>query len=408
MSRFVPALRLSSNRARWSKPSMAAGAVLLVVIPAALVSRRLASVVSDYQFDLWPMMRVVARSVGDWVGQAAALVGVAVAHDLQRCESAAMRAVRELVARVARTDAPVVLLGETGVGKEIVARALHEASPRRDGPFVKVNCAAIPSELMESEFFGHEKGAFTHAHARSRGHFERAHEGTLFLDEIGDLPLGLQAKLLDVLQDGSLYRVGGTERLQVDVRVIAATNRDLHAAVATGQFRDDLYYRLNVVEARVPPLRDRRDDIPALVACFVERCENEHGCRPVVSRDLLALFQRYDWPGNVRELETMIRRIAVLGSDDVVRQELHARLAGAEPAPVPRDASGVLTAGALVDLKAIAREAARSAEREAILTVLGRVRWNRTKAAQLLGISYRGLRNKLSELGLSREDDPAA
>jgi transcriptional regulator with GAF, ATPase, and Fis domain len=393
------------RRLHLTRGSLTAGAVLLTIIPAAMLSRRLGRGV-DHQ-DLWPAAQATVKALGGWIGDVVTgLVGVVLARgSLDLCRSPGMRAVSDVVDRVARTEATVVLLGESGVGKEVVARTIHDTSPRRRGPFVKVNCAAVPAELLESEFFGHEKGAFTHAHAQVRGHFERAHGGTLFLDEITELPLGLQAKLLHVLQDGEFYRVGGTERVTADVRVIAATNRDLAAAVHAGEFREDLYYRLDVVEVRVPPLRERREELPALVDHFRERCEKEYGRRPDIGDETMQLFARHDWPGNVRELETMVRRIAVLGSDAPVREELAARLSVAGDGG-PATLASPSTNGA-VNLKAIARDAARGAERAAIVAVLERVQWNRTRAAQILGVSYRGLLYKLAELNLTRSEERA-
>jgi DNA-binding NtrC family response regulator len=404
-------MRWISERVRASKPALAAGAVLLAAIPAALAGKRLGRLALEYHDALWPAVRAALDAASGWIGEGAAgLLGLGLGiarSQLELCESPGMRSVRDIVQRAGRSDATVVLIGESGVGKEVVARALHEASPRRTGPFIKVNCAAIPSELLESEFFGHEKGAFTNAHARSHGHFERAHDGTLFLDEVGELSLDLQAKLLGALQDGEFYRVGG-ERVRVNVRVIAASARDLHEAVQAGDFRDDLYYRLCVVELRIPPLRERRDDIPALVEHFQDRCARDYGRRPAVSAETLALFQQHPWPGNVRELETMLRRIAILGSEDAVREQLRAGFDGAGSSlRAATDALADTGADGLVNLKAIAREAARSAERSTILAVLAEVQWNRTKAAQLLGISYRGLLYKLADLGLAREK-PAA
>jgi transcriptional regulator with GAF, ATPase, and Fis domain len=387
-------------RGRLPRRSLAGGAVILALVPAALLSRRLGRFVVEHHQDVWPVAQAVARSMAGWIEEVgAAVVGAVLTRGrLDLCASSAMEPVLDLVARVARSDATVVLLGESGVGKEVVARALHDASPRHRGPFVKVNCAAIPSELLESEFFGHERGAFTHAIGRKRGHFELAQGGTLLLDEITELPPALQAKLLHVLQDGEFYRVGGSERLDADVRVIAATNRDLRSAVEAGEFREDLYYRLDVVEIRIPPLRARVEELPALVEHFQTRCERDYGRRAVIDAETLALFERYPWPGNVRELETMVRRIAILGSAGPVRDELAARVGdhGASAAP-PATSVG------RIDLKEVARNAARAAERAAILAVLARVRWNRGRAARLLGISSRGLLYKLAELGLGRE-----
>jgi len=226
--------------------------------------------------------------------------------------SAGMRAVRAMVESIADTDATVLLRGESGVGKDLVARAIHAASRRCHGAFIKVNCAAIPQELLESELFGHEKGAFTGAHRRKPGQFEYANKGTIYLDEIADLPLALQAKLLHVLQDLRFSRVGGYGMIDVDVRVVAATNRDLEHALARGDFREDLYYRLNVVEISIPPLRDRKEEILVLAARFLAKFNQQYGRNKEFSPETTARLLGYSWPGNVRELENMIRRIVVL------------------------------------------------------------------------------------------------
>jgi transcriptional regulator with GAF, ATPase, and Fis domain len=314
----------------------------------------------------------------------------------------------QLIQEVARTDATVLVRGESGVGKNLVARAVHALSPRRDKPFILVNCAALPAELLESELFGHEKGAFTGAHRRQLGRFEFANGGTICLDEIGELPRSLQAKLLHVLQDLQFSRVGGREMIRADVRVVATTNRDLEAAMRDGEFREDLYYRLYVVEIHVPPLRERREMIPALAQHFLGRSNRQYVRSMALSPDLAALMVQYDWPGNVRELENCIRRLVVLGNPERARDELAARLetshrravrTGVIPDVIaPRPA--VVSAGGL-DLKQIARQAARAAERKALLEVLEGVRWNRAAAARILKVSYKTLLSKLTECGIS-------
>jgi transcriptional regulator with GAF, ATPase, and Fis domain len=383
----------------FKRASAIGGAALLAAVPVLLLSRRAALFWLEHDAVLWMALQVGAKTLTGWVGHlGAAVLGVLVpraAANLALCRSPAMRDVAGVIDRVGRTEATVILLGESGVGKEVAARAIHEASPRRGEAFIKVNCAAIPSELLESEFFGHEKGAFTHAYARQSGHFERAHQGTLFLDEITELPLGLQAKLLHVLQDGEYYRVGGTESIRADVRVIAATNRDLAAAVQAGDFRDDLYYRLNIVQIRIPPVRERPEEVEVLTEHFRQQCEREYGRPVTIGPQTLNLFRRYPWPGNVRELETMVRRIAVLGAETPVQAELQARLVksdGLRP----------------VDLKTLARDAARAAEQAVILTVLRNTRWNRTQAARALGISYRALLYKIADFGLTKDADGGA
>jgi two-component system response regulator AtoC len=348
-------------------------------------------------------------------------------------DSERMLAVRDLIERVSDTDVTVLIRGESGTGKELVARALHERSLRRDKPFVKVNCAALPTELLESELFGFEKGAFTGAIQHKPGRFEFANHGTMFLDEIGDMSVPLQAKLLQVLQDGEFSRLGGKNDVQVDVRVITATNRDLEAAVAQGQFREDLYFRLNVVAISLPPLRERRDEIPFLTDYFLKKFSVQYN-KPTstVSSELSRQFMEYEWPGNVRQLENMIKRMVVLGSEDPIVTELQqpamlfAPRPQTQPAPAPRpgvpappvpaappsetpdgidaEAEPPVTAAAVgnVSLKDIARTAARQAERELILQMLTRTRWNRKEAAEILGISYKALLYKIKENGLDK------
>jgi transcriptional regulator with GAF, ATPase, and Fis domain len=311
-----------------------------------------------------------------------------------------MRDIWEMIVQVAPTTATALIRGESGVGKDQVARTIHAMSPRADGPFVKVNCAALPAALLESELFGHEKGAFTGAFRQKPGQFEYANRGTICLDEIGDLPRELQAKLLHVIQDLQFSRVGGRELLRVDVRIVATTNCDLETAMTRGAFREDLYYRLNVVEIVVPPLRERREAIPLLVDTFLRRFNLEYKREVHLSAELLRLVCKYAWPGNVRELENAIRRLVVVGSDGHLRELVMRtggllRLASAMP-PRQDDAGPTAELG----LKAIARRAARDAERAALLEVLERVRWNRTEAARVLKVSYKTLLSKLAECGI--------
>ena len=295
----------------------------------------------------------------------------------------------ESVARIASSNATVVIHGESGVGKELLAASLHYNSPRAQKPFVKVNCGAIPEGLLESEFFGHEKGAFTGAVARRTGRFEHADGGTLFLDEIGELPLALQVKLLRVLQDREFERVGGDKALRVDVRLVAATNRDLEAMVAEGTFRSDLFYRLNVVSLTVPPLRERIDDIAVLAAHFLRKFTAEHG-REIDGFDdhALAVMQRYAWPGNVRELSNAVERAVVMSSGSTIF---------AEDLPLPVvAASRAAPEVAARTLKALLREFEAGVIRQA----LDRNQDNRSRTANELGISRRALLYKLHELNL--------
>ena len=300
----------------------------------------------------------------------------------------------------------MLVQGESGVGKEIVTKTLHFASDRRARPFVKVNCASLPAELLESELFGHERGAFTGAYRRKPGKFEIAERGTIFLDEIGEVPLALQAKLLHVLQDGEFSRVGGTEIIAVDVRVVAATNRPLEKAIKDGTFREDLYYRLKVVDLYVPPLRERREEIAGLARTFVNRFNEQFERTVVLSAESVRLLREYSWPGNVRELENMMKRIVVLQNEQLISQELASKPIARAPAAASLvEAPRAETAAAPTKqkLKQIARQAALDAQREAIRDVLERVHWNRAEAARLLGISYKTVLHKIDQCGLARK-----
>ena len=307
--------------------------------------------------------------------------------------SQAMKKLRLLVDQVADTDATVLIRGESGVGKGVVASLLHSKSFRREKPFVKINCAALPSELLEAELFGYEKGAFTGAHRRKPGKFEFAHEGTIFLDEVGELSPPLQAKILHVLQDREFSRLGGERDIHVDVRILSSTNRNLEDAVETGSFRNDLYYRLNVVSLQVPPLRERQDEIPLLAELFLKKYRGQYN-RPdaKISTKTLGMFQKHHWPGNVRELENFVKRVVILRDEEFVAQEIKSPVEAAMT-----DWSEPITGG----LKEVARRAARKAERQAIQETLRQTHWNRTQAAKLLGISYKALLYKMQECGLS-------
>jgi two-component system response regulator AtoC len=327
---------------------------------------------------------------------------------LNLCNSAKMQPIRDLVSKVAGTNTTVLVRGESGVGKEVVARAIHKASPRAHKQCLKVNCAALPGELLESELFGHEKGAFTGAYRQKPGKFEAADGGTLLLDEIGEMPLRLQAKLLHVLQDGEFSRVGGERVIGTDVRLIAATNRDLEASMRAHQFREDLYYRLNVIEIRIPPLRERREEIPMLVEEFRRRFNTQYGRAVDIPQDTVRVFLDYHWPGNIRELENAIKRVVVLGSARPVHQEIVASIGRVVKPPTPAAAvaaAATVNPDAVISLKEIARQAARDAERVAIKEVLDRVHWNRAKAARLLQISYKALLYKIVQCGLVVQED---
>jgi two-component system response regulator AtoC len=320
-----------------------------------------------------------------------------------------MRVVRDLVAKVAPTNAAVLLTGESGVGKEVVAKAIHQASLRAGNPFLKVNCAALPEELLESELFGHERGAFTGAYRDKPGKFEQAAKGTLMLDEIGEVPVRLQAKLLHILQDGEFARVGGERILHTDVRVLAATNRDLEQEIKAGRFREDLFYRLNVVEIRIPPLRERRDEIPALAEHFLKRANAQYGRAVDIPPSIMQRLVEHAWPGNIRELENLVKRTVVMGSAEQIRRDLGSAVT---PAAAAMATAGAVAAPSAADerlnLKAIARQAARDAERIVIAETLERVHWNRVKAARLLQISYKALLYKIVDCGLASKDTPAA
>jgi two-component system, NtrC family, response regulator AtoC len=326
-------------------------------------------------------------------------------EDLLLGNSRKMAAVRALVARVAASDVTVLVRGETGTGKELVARGLRSGSARRDKPFVKVNCAALPGELLESELFGFERGAFTGAQQAKPGKFEAADTGTIFLDEIGEMPATLQAKLLQVLQDGEFSRLGGLSEVRVDARIVAATNCDLEHAVAAGTFREDLYFRINVVEITLPPLRERKEDLPLLVEHFLDR-QRQAG-RPggvhELSDETMELFAGYDWPGNVRELENLVKRIVVLDDESVAQDVIERRQSAvparphAEPAATGTGPVAAEAGNRLTSLKDIGKSAAREAERIAILDMLERTRWNRKEAAEILGISYKALLYKIKD-----------
>jgi len=320
-------------------------------------------------------------------------------RELALLVSPQMREIQQVIEQAARADVTVLVCGETGVGKELVARAIHAHSPRRRNTFIKVNCAAMPRELLESELFGHERGAFTGAHQRKPGRFELADGGTIFLDEIGELHPALQAKLLHVLQDGEFSRVGGRHNLRVDVRTICATNRDLAREVAAGRFREDLFYRLNVINILVPPLRERIEEIPGLVAYFVQRYSRVFNVpERELSAETMQAFLGHGWPGNIRELENFIKRMIVL-QDWTLARTLVAPAAAVPAAAVAEPFAA--TKG--LSLKEISRRAVLEAEREVIRRSLEQCRWNRVKTAKMLKISYRALLYKIKDMGLKQD-----
>ena len=326
-------------------------------------------------------------------------------------ESAAMLQTKRNILRLSKSEVTVLITGESGTGKELVARAIHELSPRCKNPFIKVNSAALPSNLLESELFGFEKGAFTGAWQKKPGKFKLAHSGSLLLDEIGDIPLPLQAKLLQVLQDNELSALGSIENTKIDVRVFAATNADLAQMVSERCFRSDLFYRLNVVSVHLPPLRERQEDIRPLTNHFLEKHAQRYSKEKASLQERTwELFYQYSWPGNIRELENVIQSITVLGNEKTFWDKLNN---GACSAVGPGEVGNgpptrALTkfnsnGGSSRSLKEVAGEAVRKAETNAILNVLCHTRWNRKRAAELLGISYKALLNKIKEYEVTEQ-----
>ncbi len=320
--------------------------------------------------------------------------------------SPAMARIFSLVQRSAPSDGRVLITGENGSGKELIARAIHAHSKRAQMPFVKLNCAAVPHELIESELFGHEKGAFTGAHTARRGKFELAHGGTLFLDEIGDMPQAMQAKLLRVLQEGELERVGASETISVNVRVLAATNKDLEQEIALGRFREDLFFRLNVLQIHAPPLRERREDIPLLLNLFLdEACRKNERKRLAISSEASAAIASLDFPGNVRELKNMAERIAILCEGPVVRLDALTAVLPRKRAPVfastPVPAHPPAPASRFRNDKSF-REQVEEAEREILLGALSHTKDNAAEAARLLDLERGHFYKKLKGLGLRR------
>ncbi len=320
-------------------------------------------------------------------------------------ESAALRRVLKDVETVAPTDSTVLIRGETGTGKELIARALHQLSPRRDRTFVKINCAAIPMGLLESELFGHEKGAFTGAITQKVGRFELAHQGTLFLDEVGDIPPELQPKLLRVLQEQEFERLGSTRTVRVDVRLVAATNRDLAQMAADGQFRNDLYYRLNVFPVVLPPLRERREDIPRLVRHFAQKVARRMGRQiETVPTEAMDALVAYPWPGNVRELENVIERAVILSSGPTLhinRDDLKTP----SPYPLPHLSGGEGRVREQAELPSGAAVTLADAERDHIIGVLRETGWvlgGPNGAAARLAMKRTTLQSKMKKLGISR------
>jgi two-component system response regulator AtoC len=310
-----------------------------------------------------------------------------------------MKALRERMAKIAGANVPVLIHGESGTGKDIIARMVHTASPWKSGPWVKVNCPAIPGTLLESELFGYEKGAFTGAYGMKPGRVEMAHRGTLFLDEISELDMALQAKLLQLLQDGQFCRIGAQEDKKVEVRVVCATNRNLEEEIANGSFRADLYYRINVVNLHMPSLRERAADIPQLIHYFLEYYNRKFNSRaPALSAELMNVLKKYHWPGNVRELENLMKRYVILGNEEAISADLRPR--------EPDFFSADISVDGPISLKKITRQAVHELERKIILKVLQHHHWNRKSAARALNISYRALLYKIRDAGLPSNRAP--
>lgn len=308
--------------------------------------------------------------------------------------SQAMQAVRQRVEKIAAANVPVLIEGESGTGKDIIARLIHKLSPWQAGPFVKVNCPAIPATLLESELFGYEKGAFTGAVGSKAGRVEMANRGTLFLDEISEMDASLQSKFLQLLQDGQFCRIGAQDDRKIDARVVCATNRVMQHEIEAGNFRQDLFYRVNVFNIQLPPLRERAVDIPELAAYFLELYNEKYNCRARhLSAQLLLDLQRYEWPGNIRELENLMRRYVIIGTEDAISNELMPRKQNLPYPEIPIDGS--------MSLKRITRQMVRELERRIILRVLESNNWNRKRAARALSISYRALLYKVREAGLT-------
>jgi two-component system response regulator AtoC len=321
-------------------------------------------------------------------------------------ESQPIKKTKELIRQVANSDLNVIICGESGVGKELVAQALHLSSVRRDRPFIKVNCAAIPGELLESELFGYEKGAFTGADRMKKGKFEVAHKGTMLLDEIGDMPMFLQSKMLQVLQDLQFSRLGGKTDVKVDCWIMAATNQELEQSIREGRFREDLYYRLNIIRIFIPPLRERTDDIRPLLKHFSQEfAENNYDAPFEFTGEVMEFLHNYPWPGNVRELKNVIGRLMLLGDWDTLKEELLGRdtskITDRPPDAVAEDLEAP-EQRTFPPLKEVKKKAVQEAESKLISAVLRETGWNRKRAAKILQISYKALLYKIKELELDK------
>ena len=316
-----------------------------------------------------------------------------------------MDKIKAIIDEIAKTDITVLIKGESGTGKELLAQTIHSNSNRKDKPFVKVNCAAIPKGLLESEMFGFERGAFTGAHIRKPGKFELANDGTILLNDIGEMDVSIQAKLLQVLQDGMFSRLGGDGDVLVNTRVIATTKDHLEESMMEGHFRQDLFFRINVINITVPPLRERKEQISLLTQHFMDFYRKKYGRDgPTVSSGVIEVFKKYSWPGNIRELENMVKRIVIFGEEDVVSDYLGGEK-GVDRVKIDssvNSSSDSFKEEKVFNLKEVRRKAAESAEREILEAALQETHWNRKKAARLLRMSYKGLRYKIEKYQLNR------
>jgi len=311
-----------------------------------------------------------------------------------------MNKIKAIIDEIAKTDITVLIKGESGTGKELLAQSIHSSSTRRDKPFVKVNCAAIPESLLESELFGFEKGAFTGAHFKKPGKFELANHGTILLSDIGEMDISIQAKLLEVLQDGMFSRLGGDGEVMVNARVIATTRDHLEQSMMEGHFREDLFFRINVINITLPPLRDRKDQILPLSQYYFDFYKKKYGRDvPSFSSKVIHTFKEYPWPGNIRELENMIKRIVIFGEEDPVLENLLGKHSddGMNPRPFENFSPNFLMGERNFNLKEAGKRAAEEAEKKMIQTTLQETHWNRKKAAQMLHVSYKGLLNKIQK-----------
>ncbi|NWG02981.1 MAG: sigma 54-interacting transcriptional regulator [Syntrophaceae bacterium] len=319
-----------------------------------------------------------------------------------------MSRIKTVIDEIAKTDITVLIKGETGTGKELLAQVIHSHSPRKDKPFVKVNCAAIPKGLLESELFGFEKGAFTGAYIKKPGKFELANHGTILLNDIGEIDISVQAKLLDILQDGVFSRLGGDGEVMVNTRVITTTKDHLEKSVMEGQFREDLFFRVNVMNITLPPLRERKDQILPLSQYYFDFYKEKFGkAIPPFSSKAIHTFQEYPWPGNIRELENMIKRIVLFGEEDLILEDLMSRSKdnGKSPEGLKNGSSNPMKGEEYFNLKDAGKRAAEEAEKEIILNILQETHWNRKKAAQLLHVSYKALLNKIQKYHLDGTKD---